>query len=75
MSRKIETVGDDEPAEILSEIEAAERECREAERVYLDLTEQRKAAKEAYDNAVQELRRLAGTRLATPLFDQEDNDD
>jgi hypothetical protein len=69
MARKsIETTGDDEPAEILGEIEAAEGERRKLEVVYAGLREQTKAAKEQLDAATDDVCRLAGTRLETPLF-------
>jgi hypothetical protein len=69
MARKpIETVGGDEPADILSEIEAAEKDRRKFAVVYMGLREQTKAAKEQLDQATEEVCRLAGTRLETPLF-------
>jgi chromosome segregation ATPase len=61
----------EEAADLLKRIEKAEERCQEALRTMQDLKDQYKEAKERYNGAVSDLRRLARARKEKlPLFDQ-----
>jgi len=68
MSKKPETI---EAEDILHDAEQAEIHCRSAEARVNDAKTELKTAKEEYDEAVIELRRIAATRMeSNPLFDE-----
>lgn len=75
MSAKIkETDNTSEAAELYSATEAKERERRELLVEVENAKTALKLAKEAYDRCVEQLCALAGTRLETPLFDQQEDE-
>ena len=69
MAREIKTVESGEAEDIVASVEAQERLLRKLEEKVEASAERLKGDKAEYAEAIAELRKLAGTRLDTPLFD------